>query len=51
VLENRLIKLKAARAGGNFNFQQLEIEAANHFFDDKNEELIEAINGWLKALP
>ena len=51
VLENRLNKLKAARAGGNLNFQQQEIEGANHFFDEKNEELIEVINDWLKALP
>ena len=51
VLEYKLNKLKAARAGGNLNFQQQEIEGANHFFDGKNEELIEAINDWLKALP
>lgn len=51
VLENRLNKAKAAQSGGNLNFQQQEIEGANHFFDDKNDELVEAVDDWLKTLP
>jgi len=50
VLENRLNKLKAAQSGGNLMFQQREIEGANHFFDDKNDELIDAVSDWLEAL-
>lgn len=51
VLGNRLNKAKAAQSGGNLNFQQQEIEGANHFFDDKNDELVDAVDDWLKTLP
>jgi len=36
---------------GNLRFQQQEIEGANHFFDDKNDELVDAVDDWLKNLP
>jgi len=36
---------------GNLRFQQQEIEGANHFFDDKNDELVDAVDDWLKTLP
>ncbi len=51
VLKNRLKKAMAAQSGGNLKFQQQEIEGANHFFDDKNDELVDAIDDWLKTLP
>jgi len=51
VLDNRLKKAMAAQSGGNLKFQQQEIEGANHFFDDKNDELVDAVNDWLKTLP
>jgi len=51
VLENRLKKAMAAQSGGNLKFQQQEIESANHFFDDKNDELVDAVDDWLKTLP
>ena len=51
VLENRLKKAMAALSGGNLRFQQQEIEGANHFFDDKNDELVDAVDGWLNNLP
>ncbi len=51
VLENRLKKAMAAQSGGNLKFQQQEIEGANHFFDDKNDELVDAVDDWLKTLP
>ena len=51
VLENRLKKAMAAQSGGNLRFQQQEIEGANHFFDDKNDELVDAVDDWLKNLP
>ena len=51
VLENRQKKAMAAQSGGNLRFQQQEIEGANHFFDDKNDELVDAVDDWLKNLP
>jgi len=51
VLDNRLKKAMAAQPGGNLRFQQQEIEGANHFFDDKNDELVDAVDDWLKNLP
>ena len=51
VLKNRLKKAMAAQSGGNLKFQQQEIEGANHFFDDKNDELVDAVDDWLKTLP
>ena len=38
----------AAKKAGNQHFTQIEIEDSNHFFDDQNEALIEAIANWLK---
>lgn len=49
VLSTRSQRLKSANLAGNVNFQQLQVEGANHFFDDKNEELIGALNDWLAA--
>jgi len=51
VLENRLKKAMTAQSGGNLKYQQQEIEGANHFFDDKNDELVDAVDDWLKTLP
>jgi len=50
VLENKLNRKMAAQSGGNQNFQQQEIEGANHFFDGNNEELVDAVDDWLKNL-
>lgn len=51
VLENRLKKAMTAQSGENLKYQQQEIEGANHFFDDKNGELVDAIDDWSKTLP
>ncbi len=51
VLKNRLKKAMAAQSGVNLKFQQQEIKGANHFFDDKNDELVDAVDDWLKTLP
>ena len=32
-------------------FDQVEVEGANHFFDDHNDELINAISNWVDKLP
>jgi len=39
-----------ALTAGNDNYSQIEVEGANHFFDDMNEELIFEINKWLNNL-
>jgi pimeloyl-ACP methyl ester carboxylesterase len=41
----------AADKAGNSNFTQVEVEGANHFFDDKEDELVEAVADWLKTSP
>jgi pimeloyl-ACP methyl ester carboxylesterase len=38
----------AAKKAGNKHFTQTQITGANHFFDDKEEELIETVAKWLK---
>jgi len=48
VLENKDTKPLAAASQ---NFQQVEVEGANHFFDDQNEALIDAVSNWLDKLP
>lgn len=44
VLANTEAKRLAASSD---NFEQVEVEGANHFFDDYNDELIDAVNDWL----
>ena len=43
---------RASSAGkaGNKNFTQLEIAGANHFFDGREDELVEAVANWLEGL-
>ncbi|MCP4078026.1 MAG: alpha/beta fold hydrolase [Gammaproteobacteria bacterium] len=41
---------KKQAAGHNKKYQQQLIQGAEHFFDDKNDELIEAITRWLEKL-
>jgi len=36
------------QAASNMDFEQLEVEGANHFFDDKDDALISAVNDWLE---
>jgi len=43
-------RAEAAKKAGNKNYTQQEIAAANHFFDDKEEELVEAVAGWLDKI-
>ena len=44
------VNKKKDASSHNKAYQQQVINGAEHFFDDKNEELIEAINNWLKQL-
>ena len=49
----KTIKARAAAAvkAGNNNYTQVEVAGSNHFFDDKEEELVEAVATWLKKSP
>ena len=48
-LPNVLSQVQAKKqAASNITFDQLKVEGANHFFDDKNEALIGAVNDWLE---
>lgn len=51
VLENRSAKMRVATKSGNRNYQQLQVEGANHFFDDKEDALVKAVADWLVAQP
>ena len=37
----------AAKKAGNTSYTQVEVAGSNHFFDDKEDELVEAVAGWL----
>ena len=40
--------VQARRQAASMNsFDQVEVDGANHFFDDQNEVLIDQVNGWL----
>jgi pimeloyl-ACP methyl ester carboxylesterase len=40
----------SAKKAGNKNFTQVEIAGSNHFFDDKEEGLMNAVSTWLNKL-
>ena len=40
----------AAKKAGNANYTQVKVSGAEHMFDGKEDELIEAIAGWLDQL-
>ena len=42
-------KVAVARKAGNKKYSQIKIEGADHFFNNKEEELIKRIRGWLKT--
>lgn len=48
VLDTRELRKQASHH--NPAYRQQQIKGAGHFFDDKNDELIEAIDDWLKKL-
>lgn len=43
-------RAESAKKAGNKNFTQKKVTGANHFFDDKNDELLDAVSGWLEKL-
>lgn len=40
----------AARAAGNKAYRQIRVEDTNHFFDGKNDVLMDTVSDWLAAL-
>ena len=40
----------AAKKAGNSNYTQVKLAGSNHFFDDKEDELVEAVAAWLEKL-
>lgn len=48
VLNSAKTRKKAARTAGNGNYQQLEIEGADHFFTGTEDTLNRRVYGWLK---
>ena len=41
----------AAKKAGNKNYTQVEIAGSNHFFDEKEDELVETVANWLEKSP
>ena len=38
---------QSATAANNQTYQQVEIKDANHFYNDKDDELLNVIQGWI----
>lgn len=41
-------RAEAANRAGNEGYEQIKVQGANHFFDGKEEELIETVSTWLE---
>ena len=50
VLSSVEARAAAAKKAGNANYTQVKVAGAEHMFDGKEDELIEAIAGWLETL-
>ncbi len=48
VLAHKKTKPQASQSK---HFDQIEVEGANHFFDDHNDELVNAVSNWVDKLP
>ena len=48
ILQNVDARAAAAKTAGNSNYSQVEVAGSNHFFDGKEDELVEAVAGWLE---
>lgn len=47
ILQSKKSKLITARKAGNKKYTQVMISGANHFFDNKDAELVKRVRGWL----
>lgn len=41
-------RVKIAGDAGNAHYQQLQVDGANHFFNGRDDELVEVVAGWLQ---
>jgi len=44
-------RAQAAKKAGNKNYTQVEVAGSNHFFDDREEQLVEVVADWLEKPP
>ncbi len=44
-------RAEAAKKAGNKSYTQVEVAGSNHTFDDKEDDLVEAVAKWLEKLP
>lgn len=52
VLETAGARQEAAASGGNRGYRQVKVAGADHFFDGKEDTLVEVVGGWLdKVVP
>ena len=47
ILDSSGARADSARKAGNKNYTQVKLSGANHFFDGKEDELVESVAGWL----
>ncbi len=48
VLETEKLKLQAAKKSGSQHYTQIKVPDADHFFDNKDDELVEHVRDWLQ---
>jgi predicted esterase len=50
VLNSSGARAEAAKKADNKNYTQVKLSGSNHFFDGKEDELVESVAGWLDKL-
>ncbi|MFW2440554.1 MAG: alpha/beta fold hydrolase [Arenicellales bacterium] len=50
ILNSSGARAESAKKAGNKNYTQVKLSGANHFFDGKEDELVESVAGWLDKL-
>ena len=50
ILESSGARADSAKKAGNKNYTQVKLSGANHFFDGKEDELVESVAEWLDKL-
>jgi pimeloyl-ACP methyl ester carboxylesterase len=48
VMKTIKARAEAAAKAGNKSYTQVEVAGSNHFFDDREDELVEAVADWLE---
>ncbi len=50
VLSSTGARAESAKKAGNKNYNQVNVPGSNHFFDGKEDELVDSVAGWLDEL-